>query len=163
VPWTDGDLGLLRRLLGEPETTAHLGGPQTAEQILARHQRYLRLADPGTGRPFKVVAGPDSRAAGWVGYWDSEHDGATEYEIGWSVLPEFQGRGVGTRATALAIALAREEGRHRWLHAMTRVTNDASNALCRRLGFERVATVDLEFPPGQFAPNHHWRLDLRAP
>jgi len=39
--WTDGDLPLLRGLLGDPAMMTYLGGPESEEKLLARHQRYL--------------------------------------------------------------------------------------------------------------------------
>ncbi|HEY8769626.1 MAG TPA: hypothetical protein VIM03_03730 [Thermoleophilaceae bacterium] len=61
VPWGDGDLPLLERLLGDPAMMEHLGGPEPPDQI---RQRQLRYADPASGC-FKVVergAGPRRRA-----------------------------------------------------------------------------------------------------
>lgn len=53
-PWGDADLALLR-LLNAPEMTEHLGGPETEEQILVRHKRYLKIDGRGTGRMFRIV------------------------------------------------------------------------------------------------------------
>jgi len=36
-PWSDGDLALLEKLMGDPGMTVHLGGPESPEQILERH------------------------------------------------------------------------------------------------------------------------------
>jgi hypothetical protein len=44
--WPEADLPLLERLLGDPDMMTHLGGPESPEQILQRHQRYLRLLEP---------------------------------------------------------------------------------------------------------------------
>ncbi|MFF0585809.1 GNAT family N-acetyltransferase [Streptomyces sp. NPDC003781] len=41
VPRAEGDLWLLRRTNG-PEATAHLGGPESEDQLLTRHRRYVR-------------------------------------------------------------------------------------------------------------------------
>lgn len=54
---------------------------------------------------------------------------ADPYEIGWSVLPAFQGPGFAGLATAQAVRLAREEGKHRFLHAFPSVENAPSNAI----------------------------------
>jgi len=82
------------------------------------------------------------------------------WEIGWAVLPAFQGRGLATAATALALDRAREEGSRRFVHAYPSVDNPASNALCRRLGFELLGDDEFEFPPGQLMRCNDWCFDL---
>ena len=44
-PWSEDDLPLLEKLLGDPAMTMHLGGPESPEQIAQRHQRYLNLPE----------------------------------------------------------------------------------------------------------------------
>ena len=158
-PWAAGDLRLLQRLLGDPEMTRHLGGPESQEAIRARHERYL-VADPEKHGLFAVTAGPAAEAVGWVGYWESEWRGELVWECGWNVLPEAQGRGVATAAAALMIDDARRRGRHRHLHAIQAVGNAASNALCRRLGFELLGEVEVDYPTGVVMRSNDWRLDL---
>ena len=72
--------------------TEHLGGPETPEKIADRQARYEQLPNC-----FKVVY--DGEGVGWVGFWEREHRGETVYEMGWSVLPAFQGRGIAGEAT----------------------------------------------------------------
>lgn len=160
-PWGEGDLPLLHRLLGDPAMTAHIGGAETPQQIDARHLRYLARAhhDP----VFRVVDTGSDEPVGWVGYWQRDWCGEPAFETGWSVLPEFQGRGFARAATALLIDAARRDGRRRFLHAFPSVGNVPSNALCRRLGFSGRGAVDFEYPPGQVHRSIDWRLDLAAP
>ena len=155
-PWSEHELPLLERLLGDPAMMAHLGGPETPEQIARRHARYLAGADRDP--QFRVVA--DGEAVGWVGYWERSWREDDVFEIGWSVLPEHQGRGIAAGATALAIEHARATGRRRYLHAFPSVDNPASNAICRKLGFTLVEECDFEFPPGSLMRCNDWRLDL---
>jgi RimJ/RimL family protein N-acetyltransferase len=77
-------------------------------------------------------------------------------------LPEHQGRGIATIGTAQAIELARAEQRHRSLWAYPSVDNGASNAICRKLGFELVETEEFEYPPrsGKIMRCNNWRLEL---
>jgi RimJ/RimL family protein N-acetyltransferase len=160
-PWAEGDLALLRRI-NAPEMMENLGGPETEEQVVARHQRYVQIGETGTDRMFRIVLLPDLEAVGSVGYWERVWQGVTVYETGWSVLPEYQGRGIAAAATAAAIASAREQQKHRYVHAYPSVGNPASNAICRKLGFELVAEFDFEYPPGHLMRCNDWRLDLAA-
>ena len=159
-PWGENDLALLRRIMGDPAMTEHLGGPETEEQLVDRQARYERVAEKGTGRMFKIVDEETGEPAGSVGYWEKEWRGETVYETGWSVLPEFQGRGVAVAGTRLVIDAARGERRHRYLHAFPSVENAASNAICRKLGFELLGEQDFEFPPGHWMRCNDWRLEL---
>jgi RimJ/RimL family protein N-acetyltransferase len=159
-PWADGDLPLLRRLLGDPEMTEHIGGPETEEQLVERQQRFEQLADSGTGRMFKIVEDASGEAVGSVGYWERPWRGRDVWETGWFVLPEFQGRGLAAAGTALAVETARAEARHRYVHAFPSVDNAPSNAICRKLGFELLEECDFEYPKGHFMRCNDWRLDL---
>jgi RimJ/RimL family protein N-acetyltransferase len=146
--WTDYDLPLLRGLLGDPAMMTYLGGPESEEKLLARHARYLAIDESGTGRVFVVTTGPKRTPAGWVGYWETVWHDEPAWETGWNVLPAFQGRGLATRGAALAIEAAAAEGRHRFIYAFPAVANGASNAVCAKLGFERMGSEALEYPPG---------------
>lgn len=159
-PWSDGDLPLLERLMGDPAMTEHLGEPETPEKIRERHERYCQTGDPGQGSMFVIVVGPRRVAAGSVGYWERKWQDQQVWETGWSVLPEFQGLGVATRATAALLERARAEGKYQFIHAFPSVDNEPSNAICRKLGFTLHAEVDFEYPPGSFMRCNDWVLDL---
>jgi RimJ/RimL family protein N-acetyltransferase len=160
-PWAEGDLPLLTRLLGDPAMTVHIGGPEAPEKLLLRHNRYLEFPQ-SAGRVFAIVIGAEKTPAGWVGYWESEWAGEAVWETGWSVLPEFQGRGVATAATAQMIGHAHGDVVHRFMHAFPSVHNAQSNAICRNLGFELQGEVDIEYPPGTPMHSNDWRFDLRG-
>jgi RimJ/RimL family protein N-acetyltransferase len=161
-PWADGDLPLLKKLLGDPAMTEHLGGPESDEQLANRHARYLRLVASGNDRVFKIIHQPTGESVGSVSYWERTWHGEQVYEIGWSVIPAFQGRGIARAATSLAIINARSDGKHRSLHAFPSVDNPPSNALCRSLGFTLIEACEFEYPAGSFMHCNDWRLDLSS-
>jgi RimJ/RimL family protein N-acetyltransferase len=163
-PWAEGDLPLLERIMGDPAMTEHLGGPEPPEKIVERQGRYERMTDPATGRMFKIVDAESGEGVGSVGYWERPEGDGTVYETGWLVLPEFQGRGIATTATAQCIERARAERRHQYLHAYPSVENHASNAICRKLGFELVGVEEYEYPKnsGNIMRCNDFRLDLFA-
>lgn len=162
-PWSESDLGLLRAA-NAPELMTHLGGPETEDQVLARHHRYVTLSADrtGKGRMFRIVLLPGGEAVGNTGFWESVHQGQDVYETGWSVLGEFQGRGLAALATRAVVERARAERKHRWLTAYPSVDNGASNAVCRKVGFELAGESDFEYPAGHWMRCNEWRLDLEA-
>ena len=161
-PWSENDLALDQHMLGDPEMTRYLGGPESPERIAQRHARKLRLPDAGAGRMFKIVLRATSEAVGSVGYWDDSWHGEDIYQIGWMVLTAFQGRGIASAATAQAIVQARAEGKHRFLHAFPSVENAPSNGIGQKLGFTLVEAFESEYPKGHFMQCNDWRLDLIA-
>ncbi len=158
-PWGEDDLTLLKKLLGDPAMTEHLGGPESEEQLVERHTRYL-LTDSSNDRMFKIVHKATGEAIGSVGYWERIWQGEAVYEIGWMVLPAFQGRGIASAATAQAITSARADGRHRFIHAFPSAHNPSSNAICRKLGFTLLGACEFEYPKGHFMQCNDWCLDL---
>ena len=146
--WTDADLPLLRGLLGDPAMMTHLGGPESEEKLLERHARYLVTDGTGKGRVFVITTGAERTPAGWVGYWQTTWHAEPAWETGWSVLPEFQGRGLATRGASLAMEVLAGEGKHRYVYAFPAVANGPSNGVCAKLGMEMVGSESLEYPPG---------------
>ena len=158
--WSEGDLSLLERLLGDPAMTDHLGGPEAQGKICDRHARYCSSSLADSEPQFVIVIGPEQTAAGWIGYWEREWQGQLVLEMGWSVLPEFQGQGVATRAASLVIERARVAAKNRSIHAFPAVDNGPSNAICRKAGFTLQGPVDFEYPKGHFMRCNDWRLTL---
>jgi len=160
-PWDEDDLPLVTEIMGTPEMTVYLGGPESPEKLEDRLARYRAAANPES-RMYKIVEVASDQGVGSVGYWERAEGGTTVYETGWSVIPAFQGRGIAARATHLAIEAARSERRNRYLHAYPRVDNGPSNGLCRRLGFTLLGSRAFEYPPGHPILCNDWRLDLFA-
>ncbi|MFD9302956.1 GNAT family N-acetyltransferase [Streptomyces sp. NPDC060048] len=162
-PWADNDLWLLRRR-NTPEMTTHLGGPEPDSALLARHRRWTAMSAnaPYEGRVFRVES-PTGDSVGTVSFTPKEHDGEPIFEVGWGVLPEYQRQGWATASVrALLAHLAALPSAHRrpGVHAYPRVTNPASNALCRAMGFTLLAETVHEYPPGQHHSSNNWRFTL---
>ena len=157
-PWSEDDLPLLQQLLGDPNMMAHLGGPETSEQIEKRHQRYLHL--PETDHMFVVLWGPESEVVGSIGYWEKSWRDQMVYETGWFILPAYQGHGLATKAGEAVLEHARLEHRYQFMHAFPSIDNPASNAICRKLGFTLLGESEFEYPPGHPIIVNDWRFDL---
>ncbi|MGG0847032.1 GNAT family N-acetyltransferase [Peribacillus simplex] len=156
-PWEDKDLDLLFQL-NAPEMMAHLGGPESNEQIMKRHQRYLQLGNKGC--MFSIILFPETEAAGSVGYWQTEWNNENVYEIGWSVLPSFQGQGIASHAVKALIAKIKAERKYKYIHAFPSINNPASNAICRKLDFRLISECEFEYPPGSLMRCNDWCLEL---
>jgi RimJ/RimL family protein N-acetyltransferase len=158
-PWGEDDFWLLERA-NAPEMTTYLGGPETEEQVLSRHRKYVENDFPG--QMFVVILA-DGERVGSIGYWQHEQPGgSTVWEAGWGVLPEFQGRGIAAAAITELIEVAAAARSHRTLHAYPRIDNPASNALCRKAGFTLGAEIDLEYPKGNPIRCNDWYVDLHV-
>ena len=160
VPWAQGDHWLLRRS-NSPEMTAHLGGPETEEQLADRHRRYLELS---AGRMYRVTLAAGGETVGSIGHWEREWRGGTVWETGWGILPEFQGRGLAAQAARMLVDVVRQEagrGGHRALHAFPEVDHAASNGVCRKAGFTLLGQADFEYPKGNPIRSNDWYVDLR--
>jgi len=158
-PWGEGNVALLEKCLADPAMMRHLGGPETPEKIAERQTRYEQ---PGS-KQYRIVDEATGEGVGWVGYWDREWQGEGIYEIGWAVIPAFQGRGIASSATLQAVEVARAERTRRFLHAYPSVENGASNAVCRKCGFVLQGAFEFEYPKGHPIVCNDWRLDLFTP
>ena len=158
--WDESDWHVLVGL-NSPEMTAHLGGPETDEALRRRHERYLAAADVALVFCFTVVLGPDGVAVGNVNFWSREWRGHEVYEIGWGILPDYQGRGLATEAVKLAIEAARDTRRRDSVHAFPSVDNGPSNAICRKAGFDLIGPVRFEYPKGHWMDCNDWCSSLR--
>ena len=157
-PWAVGDLALLRRL-NTPEQLAHLGGPETDEAVVARHEKYL-AAEQGI---FVIEDATTGEVSGTIVWWERVWTGREIQETGWSVVPEMQGRGVATAAAREVVRRLRESHRNRELHAFPGVDNAASNGVCRAAGFRLLGEAVVEYPKGRWMRVNDWVVDLDAP
>jgi RimJ/RimL family protein N-acetyltransferase len=159
--WADEDLPLLERLMGDAATTGQLGGPETREQVRARHERYVHSRETSRQGPmFAITVGKDATAVGSIGYWQRTWQGQQLWEVRWSVLGEYQGQGIGSQALLLLVDRARRLGKTRFLHAFPAADHALANEVCRQAGFKLLGEVDFEFAPGQTRRRNDWRIDL---
>ncbi|WP_353814675.1 GNAT family N-acetyltransferase [Agromyces sp. SYSU T00266] len=161
-PWSEGDLDLLRRN-NAPELMEHLGGPETDEKVVSRHDRYLRGWHDGSSQMYAIVTPEHPEGVGAIGFWPRDEGGRALFELGWTVQAAFQGRGYARAALALVIDEARTADAARPIAAYPRVDNEPSNALCRRAGFVLEGVEEFEFPKGTWLPSNVWVLPAVVP
>lgn len=154
-PWADDDLETLRRS-NAPEMMTYLGGPETEEALVARHERYLRLVRDGEAWMFRIVTPDHPEGVGTIGYWRHEHHGEPAFETGWSVETAHQGQGIATAALAAVLADAARRDPQLPVYAYPRLENAASNAICRKAGFTLEGQEEFEHPRGTWKLSNVW-------
>jgi RimJ/RimL family protein N-acetyltransferase len=162
-----GDVSAYVRMRCDPVMMAELGGPLPRAGIEGKVARDVRAAAAGDSWIKMIV--PEAAAgavAGTVTLWPHEDGGEPVSEIGWMVLPEFQGRGLGKQAVRMLLELARDDGRWGLVHAFPATTNGPSNGICRSLGFRLAGERDVTFADRVLRSNH-WVIypatDLACP
>jgi RimJ/RimL family protein N-acetyltransferase len=155
------DRWLYERLRCDPVMMADLGGPLPKESVPDKLRRDVEAVERDEYW-ISVIESDDGEAMGTVVLWEHDDRGEAISEIGWMVLPEFQGRGLGRSATAALLQRARDDGRWGAIHAYPGVTNAPSNGICRSLGFTLLGAAEIEFEDRAITANH-WRLDGARP
>lgn len=150
-----GDVGVYVRMRCDPAMMAELGGPLPREGIEEKVRRDVERAAADIEWIKMIVV--DERTAGTVTLWS--HGPISE--IGWMVLPEFQGRGLGKRAVRALLDRARDEDRWGLVHAFPATTNRPSNGICRSLGFTFLAEREVTFA-GRVLRANQWVINPRV-
>ncbi|MEU5090493.1 GNAT family N-acetyltransferase [Streptomyces sp. NPDC021356] len=164
---TPDDVDAYVRMRCDPVMMAGLGGPLPVDGMADKVRRDAARAAAGTAWIKMIV--PDPRrpgsVAGSVTIWS--HDTGTDpgtgpiSEIGWMVLPGFQGQGLGRRAAGMVLAQARDVGRWGVVHAFPATDNAPSNGICRSLGFRLLGERDVPFA-GRVLRSNHWVINPRV-
>ena len=153
----EGDLEFLQRITQTPGWLANIGprGTETREGALAYLERSFLTPYRTHGCGLWVIE-LDGVAAGLSGIVVRA---GTEFpDLGYALLPEFEGRGIATLAGQRVLQWASETGRWTHLDAYTMPHNEASNNVLRRLGFQDLGIVHLEAFNGE--ASQHWRTGL---
>ena len=107
------------------EMMAELGGPLPRDGIEAKVARDVAEVSKDTSWILMIV--PDEKepktVAGSVALWSNKEHGEPFSEIGWMILPGFQGRGLGKSSARILLKRARDDGRWGIVHAFPGVTN----------------------------------------
>jgi RimJ/RimL family protein N-acetyltransferase len=139
-PWTHDEAGRLLDILSRIEVVQWLGDgePVLMKDLDEAHERIdryrVRSETPPLGfwavevRETGVVAGSVLLLT-----LPNAEDG--EVEVGWHLHPDSWGHGYATEAATAVIQHGFEAGLPA-VHAITHLTNDRSQAVCRRLGLD---------------------------
>ncbi|SED85728.1 Protein N-acetyltransferase, RimJ/RimL family [Streptomyces sp. 3213] len=160
---TADDVDAYIRMRCDPVMMADLGGPLPRELQPDKARRdaveaaadicWIKMIIPDPGTPAVV--------AGSVTIWSHDANEGPVSEIGWMVLPQFQGRGLGKLAARTLLEQARDEDRWGVVHAFPATGNAASNGICRSLGFRLIGEQNVTFADRVLRSNH-WVIDPRT-
>jgi RimJ/RimL family protein N-acetyltransferase len=156
---TKNDYSLFESIFSDQKMMAQLGGPLNPEQIKSLHERSVTSIASGKAWHFKIFDTSTTVSVGIVGIWEKQYAAANINEIGWMILPGFQGRGAATWGATQVIAKAKKEAKFEEVHAFPPTTNVPSNIICEKLGFRKVKEVNFDYQ-GRSLRCLHWVLDL---
>jgi RimJ/RimL family protein N-acetyltransferase len=149
------DLDAYIRMRCDAAMMAHLGGPRPVEEMEDKLRRDVANATADREWTLMICPGDDpSVVAGTVSLWLHEVSRTWLSEIGWMVLPEYQGKGLAKRAVGEVLSRAFADGRWGSIHAFPGVGNAPSNAICRSLGFALEGEQDFVFAGKRLRVNH---------
>jgi RimJ/RimL family protein N-acetyltransferase len=160
---TVDDVDAYVRMRCDPVMMADLGGPLPPDGMKDKVRRDALEAAADAAWIKMIVPDPDvpEVVAGSVSIWSHDTGDGPMSEIGWMILPEFQGRGLGKLAARTLLQRARDEERWGVVHAFPATSNGASNGICRSLGFRLVGERDVMFVDRVLRSNH-WAIDPRT-
>lgn len=157
---TVDDVDAYVRMRCDPVMMADLGGPLPREGMAEKVRRDARQAADDHAWIKMIVPDADApgAVAGTVTLWSHDAADGPVSEIGWMVLPEFQGRGLGKRAVRTLLDRARATDRWGRVHAFPATGNAASNGICRSVGFHFLTQTEVTFA-GRAILTNHWVID----
>jgi RimJ/RimL family protein N-acetyltransferase len=155
--YSERDRALTLAMETDPGVVGRLGGTVDEEAAARVHER--RLAAVAGGDLFYTIV-PDGaeEPVGLIAIWRSEWAGRPAHELGAMLLPRFQAKGVAGQAFDLLLPRAVARG-VTVLHSFPGVANAPSNAILRKLGFDRLEDCDLDYE-GRPLRCAHWIRDL---
>ncbi len=156
--YEEGDIWLTEKLETDARVMKELGGALPKAEIPRVHDK--RLAAVASGAWFyKIVPAEAIGPVGTIGIWPSQFKGAPIAEMGWMLLPDYQGKGYAGKAARLLIGRVRHDRSFPSIHAFPGASNAPSNAICRKLGFSRLEDCDVGYA-GRPLKAVHWELKL---
>jgi RimJ/RimL family protein N-acetyltransferase len=161
IPISKDDLALFESINCDPLMMTGLGGPTPRERVPQILQNAVESVEDGTCWYYKIILDDSNEAAGAVCIWENTHHGENINEMGWTILPPFQGKGLGSKAVRAVLDKARSEKRWDVVHAFPGITNIPSNGICKKTGFTKLEECDIEFR-GNILHCNHWQIDLRS-
>ena len=148
-PLSDAHVELLVELDGDPQVMRYLEArPRTREEVLARHQERLAVAERAPGLGF-WVGSVDGDPVGWwlldVPERPDQGPAAGQAELGYRLLPRWWRRGLATEGARELVRHAFADLGLRRVFAETMTVNTGSRAVMAAVGMRHVRTFHLQW------------------
>lgn len=131
------DLDSMAELLGDPDVMRFYPAPKTRDEAAAwiswNQANYAR-----DGYGLWIIETLDGEFLGDCGLTWQDVDGVSKLEVGYHVVPSWQGRGIATEAAAACRDYARDEVGAQELVAIIHPDNRASERVAVKIGMRRV-------------------------
>jgi RimJ/RimL family protein N-acetyltransferase len=153
--WDEEDEQRFYRVMNRPEVMRHLGGVQTPEEWRTAYLRVFAF-QRDYGHTFWIVEDcTTDEILGFCGIKRVNAPGAGDltgkHEIGWRLRTESWGKGIAKEAAIASMDLAFGRFAAPQVIATTVPSNEASQALMKRLGMTR--REDLDYVDERFGPD----------
>ena len=153
--WDPADEHRFYDVMNRPAVMQYLGGVQTPDEWSAAYKRVLGFQQD-YGHTFWIVENRQTdEILGFCGIKRVNAPGAGDltgmHEIGWRLRPEAWGQGIAKEAAIESLDLAFGRFEAPAVIATTVPSNEASQALMKRLGMTR--REDLDYVDSRFGPD----------
>jgi RimJ/RimL family protein N-acetyltransferase len=145
-PWSHDEAPRLLDIQSRIEVVKWLGDgePVLMKDLDEAHERIDRYAVRSETPPlgfWAVEVKETGQVAGSVLLLTLPNDDHGEVEVGWHLHPDSWGQGYATEAAAAVIGYGFAGGLPE-VYAITHTTNEASQAVCRRLGLDDLGVME---------------------
>jgi RimJ/RimL family protein N-acetyltransferase len=160
-PTDESDAAFLLELLNTPKWLANIGDREVytlADAVAYVRRRILPQLQRLGYANYTLIRRHDGVRIGCCGLYDRE--GLSGVDLGFALLPAFEGKGYAFEASSRILRAAWEEFALPELSAITTPGNRSSQQLLEKLGFERVGQIRLLHDPEELL---HYRLSHPPP
>ncbi|MBC7607451.1 MAG: GNAT family N-acetyltransferase [Burkholderiales bacterium] len=149
---TTGDVNEVLSLRGNPETMKFIPRPlaKSREDALQHIEMIEEKITNNTGINWAITIKGNQKMIGIIGHYRIQFENYRA-EIGYILLPEFQGKGIITEAIKTVVAFGFDQMRLHSIEAVIDPKNTASETVLLKNGFVKEAHIlENEFYDGKF-------------
>jgi RimJ/RimL family protein N-acetyltransferase len=161
----EGDFEQWLLHVNTPEVMAYLGGVKEEEKIAQSFSRMREAHENGDPSFYMIVQKDGGQLVGRCGLATIDSETAPDalrgqLQIGWTLRPEYWGRGYATEAASAWVALGFGKYGAPVVYGQTSERNVPSWRVMERLGMRRMADLDYEDPdyPPEDNPTMVWGI-----
>ena len=112
--------------------------PKDIDEVRSKIRENIDSFDHKSGIPWVITLKEDGTAIGYASIWKIDHKNHRG-EVGYALLPDYWGKGMATEAVTAIIRFGFENIGLHTMMANTNPSNEASQGLLKKLGFQQEA------------------------